>query len=105
LKNGGDKPFKITLTSSKGTFSFKALGKGSYKVSIVSVGYKAISLPVESKGENSVVDLGMIKLSSQKTQLNEVTITGDRPLVKQEIDRIAYDVQADPENKLDNVLD
>lgn len=105
LKNGGDKPFKTTLTSSKGTFSFKALSQGKYKVSIVSVGYMSISIPVETKGENDIIDLGMIKLSSQKTQLNEVTITGDRPLVKQEIDRIAYDVQADPENKLDNVLD
>jgi hypothetical protein len=32
-------------------------------------------------------------------QLKEVAITAARPLMKQEVDRISYDVLADPESK------
>ncbi|RZK34065.1 MAG: TonB-dependent receptor, partial [Pedobacter sp.] len=39
------------------------------------------------------------------TQLKSVSITADRPLIKQEIDRISYDVKADPESKVNNVLE
>ena len=37
--------------------------------------------------------------------LNGVTVTAQRQLIKQEIDRIGYDVQTDEDSKTENVLD
>jgi ferric enterobactin receptor len=37
--------------------------------------------------------------------LKEVTIKADKPLIKQEVDRITYDLQADPQSKVSNVLE
>ena len=37
--------------------------------------------------------------------LDDVTVTAQRQLIKQEIDRIGYDVQADEDSKTENVLD
>ena len=37
--------------------------------------------------------------------LDGVTVTAQRQLIKQEIDRIGYDVQADEDSKTENVLD
>jgi ferric enterobactin receptor len=37
--------------------------------------------------------------------LKEVTIKADKPIIKQEVDRITYDLQADPQSKVSNVLE
>ncbi|NNU33305.1 TonB-dependent receptor [Mucilaginibacter sp. S1162] len=37
--------------------------------------------------------------------LKEVTIKADKPIIKQEVDRITYDLQADPQSKFSNVLE
>ena len=43
----------------------------------------------------STVDLGIIILKDGSKELEEVTVTATRPLISMEVDRIAYDVQAD----------
>jgi ferric enterobactin receptor len=37
--------------------------------------------------------------------LKEVTINTSKPVIKQEVDRITYDLQADPQSKVSNVLE
>jgi ferric enterobactin receptor len=37
--------------------------------------------------------------------LKEVTVKADKPVIKQEVDRITYDLQADPQSKTSNVLE
>jgi ferric enterobactin receptor len=37
--------------------------------------------------------------------LKEVTVKADKPIIKQEVDRITYDLQADPQSKTSNVLE
>ncbi len=89
-------------TKSDGSFSFPAIKAGSYSLTIIAVGYKPKNVVV-----NAIVDqnLETIYISEQTTQLNTVVITADKPLITQEVDRIGYDVQADPESKTENVLD
>lgn len=43
--------------------------------------------------------------TAKAKNLKEVTIKADKPIIKQEIDRISYDLQADPESKVSNVLE
>jgi hypothetical protein len=94
---------KAGLTKDDGTFALTAtLGK-TYQVAFASVGYKAKKVNVT--GTDAEVNLGRILLDISSSQLKEVSVNAVRPVMKQEVDRIAYDVQADPESKALTGLD
>ncbi len=95
---------KSTLTKTDGTFEFTDLPLGKYTVSFTAVGYGGVEVPVELTDAATGSDLGDITLSASQ-ELDEVVVTAARPIVKQDIDRLTYDVQADPESKILNTLD
>jgi hypothetical protein len=96
-------PVKSTLTKDDGSFALKVTGGKTYRLIIAFVGYKTRIIPLKMGSDN--IDAGNINLSPSTKQLKEVSVTAMRPVVKQEIDRISYDVQADPETKTQTVLD
>jgi outer membrane receptor protein involved in Fe transport len=91
------------LTKSDGSFELSAVAGKPYLLTIVSVGYKGKTVPLA--GDTGPVNVGKVLLSVASKQLNEVSITAVRPIMKQEVDRISYDVQADPESKALTALD
>jgi outer membrane receptor protein involved in Fe transport len=97
---------RSALSREDGSFVMEKIAAGTYELSVAAVGYQNVSreLVIDSTSK-STIDLGKILVGSQNTQLNAVEVTVDRPLVKQEIDRITYDVQADPESKIQTALD
>jgi len=99
---GTNQPVKSTLTKDNGSFQIINLPVKAYKATIIFVGYRSKTIAIRT---NSDGNLGRILLTSSSKQLKEVAVSAARPLIKQEIDRIAYDIQADPENKVLNVLD
>jgi hypothetical protein len=102
----GQKPIKSALTNDKGSFAFENLPRGKYSIAFVSVGFSTKIVTVDlTDSLNRTIDLGKIVISPSNTSLKEVSIVADRPLIKQEVDRIAYDVQADPESKVNTVLE
>jgi outer membrane receptor protein involved in Fe transport len=105
LKTSDNRPFRTLLTDSNGEFLFSKIAPGKYKLTIVSVGYKTTARDTEVDSTKAVMDAGTIPLATASNQLKEVSVTAEKPLIKQEIDRIAYDVQTDPESKVNNVLD
>lgn len=94
-----------TTTTENGSFKITApVIKGKrLSLTISFVGYvsKTILLTAEEKDH----DLGSLFLSGNTGQLQNVTVTAGKPLVKQEIDRISYDVQSDPQSKGQSVMD
>lgn len=94
---------KSGLTKDDGSFSLKAPAGKTYQLALVFVGYGAKTLPVNSS--SSDIKLGSLLLSPVSGQLKEVLITAARPLMKQEVDRITYDIAADPDSKQQTVLD
>lgn len=95
------KPVKSTLTKDDGTFVLKGLIPQPYTISFVYVGYKSKSLPVNATGDIKLT----ANISPSNSQLKEVAVTAVKPLIKQEVDRLSYDVQADPEAKAITALD
>lgn len=97
---------RSTLTKNDGRFLFKDLPHGKYTVTLTGVGYhsKMISVNVEDTLSHDI-DLGEITLNTRYEKLREVILITERPIIRQEVDRISYDVQADPESKVVNVLD
>jgi hypothetical protein len=94
---------KGTLTKDDGSFELKATGGKAYILTLASVGYSDRSINIRSTDVN--VNTGKVLLGVSKNQLKEVAVTTVRPIMKQEVDRISYDVQADPESKALTGLD
>jgi hypothetical protein len=105
LKSAEDKSLKTSLSKANGAFEFLKLPEGKYKITLASIGYQSKAIPVTVNAAHPEVDLGKISIATASTSLKEVTVVADKPLVKQEVDRIGYDVQADPESKSQTVLD
>lgn len=98
-------PVKSGLSKDNGSFEIGGLSLKPYLLNVISVGYQSKTIEAALKTEKASIDLGKIMLGSSNSQLNEVKVTAPKPLVKQEIDRVSYDVQADPDSKAQTAMD
>lgn len=102
LKTDKNIAVKTVLTKTDGSFTFTGIKPGKYLVSVISVGYRTKNIPVDLTGNQN---LGIIVMVAQSNNLKEVVVMADKPIIKQEVDKISYDLQADPESKTNNVLE
>lgn len=97
---------KADFSKSDGSFVFQNLKPMKYNLVLVAVGYKSKTIEVDlTDSTRKSVDLGTISISQNVVGLKEVTVTAIKPIVKQEVDRITYDLEADPESKVYSVLE
>lgn len=97
---------KVSLTDTNGRFIFSDLPLSEYLISMVFIGYqsKTIAVPIQ-KERDTDVDIGVIQIRPVTQHLAEVRINSTKPIIKQEIDRISYDLQADPDSRAYSVLE
>ncbi|UFH57206.1 outer membrane beta-barrel protein [Spirosoma sp. KNUC1025] len=106
LMKGPNTVLKVDYSKADGSFSFAGLDTGRYVLAVVGVSYRNKLISVElTDSLQKTRDLGNIFLSPDIVGLKEVVVTATKQVVKQEIDRITYDLQADPESKVVNVLE
>ncbi len=91
------------LTKEDGSFELSAPAGKNYQLVLAFVGYATKLVNINKT--NGDTDAGKIPLSVTTSTLNEVSVTSVKPLVKREVDRIAYNVQSDPESKAITALD
>ncbi len=96
------KNIKSTLTKNNGSFEIELADTGKFTIVVTAIGYRLKTIAIDLKANTNV---GIILLSKESKSLAEVSITADKPILKQEIDRLTYDVQADPESKALTALD
>lgn len=96
-------PVKSMLAKDDGSFELANMPPRAYTLSMAYIGYKKKIIKIS--GKEAVTDVGKILMVPATSGLKEVTVNADKPLIKQEVDRISYDIQADPESKVLNVLD
>ncbi len=92
---------RSTATDSAGSFELDAPHGGAYMLQVTAVGYRSQSIPVA--GENK--DMGKIFMVATESSMQNAVVTASRHVIKQEIDRISYDVQADPDSKANDALE
>ena len=86
---------KFTVAGKNGTYAFENISPGKYLVSATSVGYrKRFSTPVEVTAEQPAVTVAPIAMVPLPKSLTGVTVTANRPLVEQKIDRTIVNVDA-----------
>jgi hypothetical protein len=96
-------PVKSNLTKDDGSFELKAPAGKKYQLVLAFVGYSTKVINVSSAA--GITNAGKIKLQPSTNQLKEVSVTAVKPLMQQEVDRISYNVAADPESKSVTALD
>jgi outer membrane receptor protein involved in Fe transport len=106
LRNEAKQLMHTAVTKTDGIFRFEKLPSGKYLLAMISVGFKPKTLPVDLTDHTKTsIDLGSIAISGQTTQLKTVEITADKPIIKQEVDKLTYDLKADPDSKSSSVLE
>lgn len=95
---------KKLATDEKGNFS-TTLNEGKYIFQFQFVGMNNLEQAVDVSRSQNPKDLGIIKMMEMSTELEEVSVVAQRPLVKVEIDKLTYSAKDDPESSTSNVLD
>ncbi len=85
-----------TTSDSNGIFVLEKLNFGKYRVGIIAAGYKqTIQGPFHVTRENPDIDAGTIRLSGNSSQLKELLVTGQKPLVQVSNNKTVYHVEND----------
>lgn len=104
LKNAANETVMVAATKEDGSFSFAYVQPSNYSLSINAIGYSSKTIPFDLTHQQQTLVLKPVYLSNAMTNLKEVAITAERPIIRQKADRIIYDLKADPESKGSNVL-
>jgi outer membrane receptor protein involved in Fe transport len=104
IKAGVDKTIQTTQSDLNGYYNLLVKESGEYIIKVSAIGIDSLSVGI-TLNATKIVQLPDYILFTSKNQLKEVVITGSKPLIKQEIDRITYDVQRDPDNLTSNALE
>lgn len=90
-------PVAGAVTGADGLVDTPLDSAGRYMLDITGMSSQRARTPFELTAERPVAELGAIMLAPSATELSEIVVSAQRPLVVKEIDRLAYDVQADAE--------
>ncbi|MCL2726958.1 MAG: outer membrane beta-barrel protein [Bacteroidales bacterium] len=88
-----------------GKFTIEAPGKGGYQLYASQIGYVNVKKEIHLDGSQRRVDVGKIAISEGENMLSAVTVTAVRPLIKNEVDKLTYNLEADPQTATSTVLD
>lgn len=99
------KAIKMLVTDMKGRFQEVLPGVGEYVITLSSVGNRPIERDFRITANEKTADLGELYAREAVEELGGVTVTAQKPLVKVDVDKIAYDVASDPDSQVKTVLD
>lgn len=97
-------PVAMNVTNMEGAFQLEVKGKGEHVILFTSVGRTDVIRTFNIK-DNSPIDLGTLYISDNVTQLGNVEVVAQKPLVKMTVDKMSYSVSDDVDAKTNTVLD
>jgi hypothetical protein len=96
----------IRLASdANGKFEFSLDSIGKFVVLIQSIGYQTYKKDISIDENTKKIEIGIIKLLAGTEVIGEVAVIAQKPLVRTEVDKIIYSIEADPESKTSNALE
>jgi iron complex outermembrane recepter protein len=97
---------KISVADKTGKYAFENVSAGAYLVSISAVGHaKAYSPTFEVSGTGNSIVLKTIELIPVAKNLAGVTVTSQKPLIEQKVDRTVVNVEASITNVGNSALE
>lgn len=104
FRSGDDSTAVAMLVSDEnGKFSVPLEKKGEYSILVTSLGRMPLNRAFNVVSQKT--DLGTLLLAEDINMIGEVSVVAKKPLVKVDMDKIAYDVAEDPESESKTVLD
>ena len=102
LRNDSSKVVKRMISDTNGKFVYNAKDKGKYTLTLSSIGFQEKQLKVSVF--DSKTDLDKISLI-EGVVMKEVSVVAQKPLIKVDIDKLTYSVDADPDANTFNTLE
>ncbi|MCE5348204.1 MAG: TonB-dependent receptor [Bacteroidales bacterium] len=96
---------KRLASDSNGKFEFTLDSIGKFTLFVQSIGFESSKHDVNLDEKSTIIELGTIKLTPRIETIGEVTVVAQKPLVRTEVDKIIYSIEADPESKTANALE
>ena len=85
-----------TTTDTSGSFEIKDVTTGKYKIVVEFIGYKAYTIDdVDVMQQSGTIHLKTIRLAKRTAQLKDVTVTTQRGLIENKIDKIVFNAEKD----------
>jgi outer membrane receptor protein involved in Fe transport len=84
-----------TIADEKGKFTIEGLADGVYKIQVTFLGYGTSTVDNIKIVKERNVSLPIIKLAEGTNTLGEVTVTGQKSLIEEKVDRLVYNAEKD----------
>ncbi|MGM9803493.1 MAG: TonB-dependent receptor domain-containing protein [Muribaculaceae bacterium] len=98
-------PVKVDVTDADGKFNVSLKGVGKYLASFSVVGKVPAMRTFEIDAAHTSVDLGKVATKAADNALGELLVEASRPLIKADVDKITYDMEADPDAKTNTITE
>ncbi len=96
---------KRLASDESGHFDLKIAETGSYKLLFSAVGYLPTEKDIAVKEEDQPTkDIGVVQMK-EGVELDEVTVSAQKPLIKSDPDKLVYSVESDPDSKSNTLLE
>lgn len=96
---------KTVLTDGSGRFSMRLEERGEMMVSVSSMGHGTLTQRFTATNGVRAVPLDTLFLAAGGHELQQVVVKAQKPLVKADIDKIAYSIEDDPDAQTNTVLE
>jgi outer membrane receptor protein involved in Fe transport len=97
---------KGEFSDANGIFSFEKIHDGRFDLIITNIGHKKFSLEnIQLDEKNQDVQLGTILLEPASTEISEVTVIAQKPMIQHENDKIILNIEGSPIASGGSVLD
>ncbi len=89
------KPVDGTMADEKGKFSLTKVAVGDYKLTISFIGFESKTIDNIKVEKGKDIDLGVLKLAPISQMLDGVTVTAEKALIEEKVDRLVYNAEKD----------
>jgi outer membrane receptor protein involved in Fe transport len=91
-----NKPVDGAVADDKGKFSITKIAPGTYHLAISFIGYETKTIEnIIIADRKNTIELGIIKIGSEATLLNEIVVEGQKQLIEERVDRTVYNAEND----------
>ncbi len=82
-----------TVTNNTGLFTLQAVKPGNYTMRLSIIGFERRYIPIHVGSLSAFLDIGTLYMKESSTRLGDVTITGQRDAIDEQLDKKSYSLQ------------
>lgn len=99
------KPLLTTMSGAEGEFSVELSNPGQYMLKVTMIGQKPTNRFFTVGEEKPIAELGSIAMQPEGEALEEVVVSGRRPVIVATGDKVSYNLTEDPTTQTHTVLE